>query len=75
MTCRQLGGACDKEFHADTFELMAELSRAHARIMAEQGDQAHIDAMQRMRERLEEPGAMSEWRRRKQAEFDALPDN
>ena len=20
MTCNQLGGACDKEFHADTFE-------------------------------------------------------
>lgn len=23
MTCRQLGGACDKEFHANTFEEMA----------------------------------------------------
>ena len=29
MSCRQLGGACDKEFHANTFEDMAELSKKH----------------------------------------------
>lgn len=29
MTCKQLGGACDKEFHAQTFEEMAELSKQH----------------------------------------------
>jgi hypothetical protein len=29
MNCRQLGGACDKEFHANTFEEIAELSKAH----------------------------------------------
>jgi len=27
MTCNQLGGACDKEFHAVTFEEMAEMSK------------------------------------------------
>ncbi len=27
MTCRQLGGACDKKFHAETFDEMAELSK------------------------------------------------
>ncbi len=27
MTCKQLGGACDKEFQANTFEEMAELSK------------------------------------------------
>lgn len=26
MTCKQLGGACDKEFHSKTFEEMAEMS-------------------------------------------------
>lgn len=27
MICKQLGGACDLEFHANTFEEMAELSK------------------------------------------------
>ena len=29
MTCRQLGGACELEFRANTFEEMAELSKKH----------------------------------------------
>ena len=27
MTCKQLGGACDKEFHGNTFEEIANLSK------------------------------------------------
>ena len=45
MTCRQLAGACDEEFHAETFEKMGELSRTHAMAMAAQSDQAHIAKM------------------------------
>ncbi len=26
MTCRQLAGACDQEFHAETFEEMTEIT-------------------------------------------------
>ncbi len=33
MTCEQLGGACDKEFHAKTFEDMAEMSKKHVHEM------------------------------------------
>ena len=29
MTCNQLGGACDLEFHAETFDEMAQLSKQH----------------------------------------------
>ena len=29
MTCRQLGGACDTEFKANTFEEIAEMSKSH----------------------------------------------
>ena len=29
MTCKQLGGGCDKKFHANTFEEMAEISKTH----------------------------------------------
>ena len=29
MTCNQLGGACDKEFQANTFEEISEMSKNH----------------------------------------------
>ena len=41
MNCKQLGGACDKAFHAKTFEEMAELSKQHGMEMFQQQDSAH----------------------------------
>mgnify|MGYP000622117512 FL=1 len=29
MSCKQLGGACDKKFQANSFEEIAELSKKH----------------------------------------------
>lgn len=48
MTCKQLGGACDMEFQADTFDEMASLSRQHGMEMFQNGDAAHAEAMQKM---------------------------
>ena len=48
MTCKQLGGACDKSFQANTFEEMANLSKQHAMEMYEKGEQPHLDAMNEM---------------------------
>ena len=28
-TCKQLGGACDREFHANTFEEIKQMSQNH----------------------------------------------
>ncbi|MCH7697324.1 MAG: DUF1059 domain-containing protein [Chloroflexi bacterium] len=75
MTCNQLAGACEQEFHAETFEKMGELSRTHAMEMAEKGDQAHIDKMDEMKELMTKPGAMEEWFAGAQKEFDALPED
>ncbi len=41
MTCKQLGGACDTEFHANSFEEMAELSKKHGMEMFQKGDKDH----------------------------------
>ncbi len=75
MTCKQLGGACDKEFHAETFEEMAEMSKKHGTEMYEKGDEEHIKVMEKMKEGMNDPEAMKEWIERKQKEFDALPDD
>ena len=42
MTCNELGGACDLEFKAETFEEMAELSKNHGMEMFQKGDQPHL---------------------------------
>ncbi len=75
MTCRQLAGACDKEFHAESFEKMGELSRTHAMEMAAQSDKAHIAKMEEMKELMTKPDAMQEWFANAQKEFDALPED
>lgn len=74
MTCKQLGGACDVEFHADTFDEMAEISKKHGMKMFQAGDSEHLKAMNDMQELMKSPGAMNKWFDNKRKEFDALPD-
>lgn len=75
MTCKQLGGACDKEFHADTFEEMAELSKAHGMEMFQKQDKQHFEAMQKIQELMQNPEAMTEWFENKRKEFEALAED
>jgi hypothetical protein len=75
MTCKQLGGACDKQFHADTFEEIAEMSKHHGTEMFQQGDKAHLQAMDNMKKLMQDAEAMNEWFENKRREFNALPDN
>lgn len=74
MTCKQLGGVCDKEFQAGSFEEIAALSKKHGMEMFQAGDAPHIKAMQEMMSLMSSPQAMSEWMEGKRKEFDALQD-
>jgi len=75
MTCWQLGGACEKEFLANTFEEMAELSKQHGMEMFQNHDAAHIDAMQKMHVLMKNPNEMNKWFESKRKEFDSLPES
>ena len=72
MTCKELGGACDKIFQANTFEEIAEMSKKHGMEMFKEGDEAHLHAMSEMQELMKRPDAMKEWFASKRKEFDAL---
>ena len=72
MTCKQLGGACNKEFHVNTFEEIAEMSKKHGMEMFQTGDEAHLKAMNEMQELMKSPEAMKEWFENRRREFDAL---
>ena len=73
MTCNQLGGACEMEFHADSFDQIAEMSRQHGMDMFQKNDQPHLKAMQDMQDMMKRPDALQKWFEEKRKEFEALP--
>ena len=75
MTCNQLAGACEQQFHATTFEEISEKCRSHAAEMVLKNDQAHIDKMNEMMALSKKPGAVKEWYMKVQKEFDELPED
>lgn len=75
MTCKQLGGACDKIFQANTFEEIAELSKQHGMKMFQQGDEAHLKVMNEMSELMQDPDAMQKWFESKKEEFNSLSED
>ena len=75
MNCKQLGGACEKEFQASTFEEIAEMSKQHGMDMFQKKDEAHLEAMNKMQEFMKKPEAMKDWFESKKKEFEALPED
>ncbi|NQZ44792.1 MAG: DUF1059 domain-containing protein [Flavobacteriaceae bacterium] len=75
MTCKQLGGACDTPFTANTFEEIAEMSKQHGMRMFQTGDPDHLEAMEKMKTLMQSPEAMQTWFDNKRKTFDALPEN
>ncbi|NQY67133.1 MAG: DUF1059 domain-containing protein [Flavobacteriales bacterium] len=75
MTCNELGGACDLEFRAETFDEMAEQGKKHGMEMFQSGDEAHLNAMKEMHGLMQDPSAMMEWFENKRNEFEGLPES
>lgn len=75
MSCKQLGGACNVEFHANTFEEIAEQSKQHGIEMYQKQDADHLEAMQKIQEMMQKPEAMQRWFESKKEEFNALPED
>ena len=75
MTCKQLGGACDKEFKAYSFDEMTELSKKHGMEMFQKGDEPHINKMNEMIKLMKNPEAINKWFADKKKEFDSLPED
>lgn len=75
MSCKELGGACGQTFSANTFDEIAMLVSKHAREMVQQGDVAHIEAMNEMRKSMTTPEAMNAWMDAKRRAFNILPND
>ena len=75
MNCKQLGGACEKEFYAHSFDEIAQMSKQHGMEMFQQNDEAHLKAMNEIQQLMQKPDAMTEWFESKRKEFEALPES
>ena len=75
MTCKQLGGACDMRFSANTFDEIAQLSQAHGKEMFQINDNSHIIAMNEMNKLMQNNDAMSQWFDAKKLEFEILEED
>lgn len=75
MNCKELGGACEQTFTADTFDALAMMVSKHAREKVQQGDEPHIEAMNEMRKSMTSPDAMNAWMAEKRRAFEALPED
>jgi len=75
MTCRQLAGACDQEFRAETFEEIAKMSERHATELSKKGDEAHSAKMEEMSKLMRKPGAFEKWYEEMRRAFDDLPED
>jgi len=75
MTCKQLGGACELTFSANTFDEIANLSKQHGGEMFQKQDEAHMAAMNKMMSIMQAPDGMNKWMDEKRQEFDALSDD
>jgi Protein of unknown function (DUF1059) len=73
MTCRQLGGPCDHEFHGASADELIKAQDRHLREMVGGGDDDHQPALADMKGRWKNPIAGMGWYRRTKREFAALP--
>ncbi len=75
MTCKQLGGACDMQFHANTFEEIAEMSKKHGMEMFQKGDEPHLQAINEMQKLMKSPESMKAWFEDRKRAFEELAEN
>jgi len=75
MKCDQLGGACQKEFQANSFDEIAEMSKKHGMEMFQKNDEEHLKAMNEMQGLMKDSDAMKNWFESKKKEFEALADD
>ena len=75
MTCNELGGACDKAFHATSFDDLAQQSKAHAMEMMMAADAPHMEALGKMSHLMIDPVAMQAFMDEKEKLFNKLAED
>jgi len=74
MSCKDFDGPCDLKFQGETLDAIAEKVKDHGRELAQKGDKYHQTALDKLETVLDNPEESERWIKKKQSEFDALPE-
>jgi hypothetical protein len=75
MTCRQMGGPCDKAFSGETADDVINAQDQHLKEAVAAGDTAHEPANKDMRGRWKHPIKGMGWYKDTKKTFAALPED
>jgi hypothetical protein len=75
MTCKQLGGPCDRPHHGSTADEVIKAQDRHLKEMVANGDDMHESALKSMKGRWKNPIAGMGWYRQMKRDFAALPED
>jgi hypothetical protein len=74
MTCKQLGGPCDRQHQGHTADEAIKAHDRHLREMVASGDNAHAPALKEMKDRWKHPISGMGWYRAAKRNFAALSE-
>ena len=75
MTCKQLGGPCDIEFHGESADDVIKAQDRHLKEAVAGGDESHQGALKEMKDRWKHPIAGMGWYRSAKRNFAALSND
>jgi hypothetical protein len=75
MTCKQMGGPCDTQFHTETGDEAIKAQDKHLKEMVANGDESHKNALKEMQGRWKNPLSGMGWYIKTKKAFAALPQD
>jgi hypothetical protein len=75
MTCQQMGGPCDAQFHGNKADDLIKAQDSHLKEAVASGDATHESARKSMQERWRHPVSGMGWYVKTKKAFAALPDD
>jgi len=75
ITCKQLGGPCDRAHHGASADEVIKAQDQHLKDMVNGGDSDHQPALKEMKGRWKHPISGMGWYKQAKRDFAALPDD
>ncbi|MEO7350210.1 MAG: DUF1059 domain-containing protein [Terrimesophilobacter sp.] len=75
MTCQQLGGPCELEFHAASADDLIKAQDKHLKQAEKDGDASHGPAREEMKNRWKHPKQSMDWYNNTKKAFAELPED
>jgi len=75
MTCKQLGGPCDHQFHENSADDVIKAQDKHLKDAVAHGDESHASAHEAMKGRWKKPISGMAWYKSVKRDFAALSED